>query len=122
MDWKNHEDFNTPWLIGFAGGGLARDRGFCSFVCPLAAKAAPQELNDHGGFLGGGRRRRPMIKNAYTRLALQTLVCGIIMYLVMFVMIDSLGSFYNYLNMVYMTLMMVAPTGGMMNLEMGHIF
>lgn len=23
MDWKNHEDFNTPWLIGFAGGGLA---------------------------------------------------------------------------------------------------
>src|SRR3546814_3171030 len=53
MDWKNHEDFNTPWLIGFAGGGLALDRGFCSFVFPLAAKAAPQELNDHGGFLGG---------------------------------------------------------------------
>lgn len=23
MDWKNHENFNTPWLIGFAGGGLA---------------------------------------------------------------------------------------------------
>lgn len=23
MDWKNHEDFNTPWLIGFAAGGLA---------------------------------------------------------------------------------------------------
>lgn len=23
MDWKNHEDFNTPWLIGFASGGLA---------------------------------------------------------------------------------------------------
>src|SRR3546814_2482913 len=91
MDWKNHEDFNTPWLIGFAGGGLALERGFCSFVFPLAAKAAPQELNDHGGFLGGGRRRRPMMKNAYTSLALQTLVGGLILYLVMFVMIDSLG-------------------------------
>lgn len=22
MDWKNHEDFNTPWLMGFAVGGL----------------------------------------------------------------------------------------------------
>lgn len=22
MDWKNHEDFNTPWLFGFALGGL----------------------------------------------------------------------------------------------------
>jgi hypothetical protein len=23
MDWKNHEDFNTPWLLAFATGGLA---------------------------------------------------------------------------------------------------
>ncbi len=23
MDWKNHENFNTPWLMGFAAGGLA---------------------------------------------------------------------------------------------------
>ena len=22
MDWKNHENFNTPWLLGFAIGGL----------------------------------------------------------------------------------------------------
>ncbi len=22
MDWKNHEDFNTPWLMAFASGGL----------------------------------------------------------------------------------------------------
>ena len=21
MDWKNHEDFNTPWLLAFAIGG-----------------------------------------------------------------------------------------------------
>ena len=23
MDWKNHADFNTPWLLGFALGGFA---------------------------------------------------------------------------------------------------
>ena len=23
MDWTNHENFNTPWLLGFAIGGLA---------------------------------------------------------------------------------------------------
>jgi hypothetical protein len=23
MDWKNHEDFNTPWMMAFAAGGLA---------------------------------------------------------------------------------------------------
>jgi hypothetical protein len=33
-----------------------------------------------------------MMKNAYASLALQTLVGGVIMYLVMFVMIDSLGA------------------------------
>jgi Na+/serine symporter len=50
-----------------------------------------------------------MMKNAYASLALQTLVGGVIMYLVMFVMIDSLRSFCSNLNMLYMTLMMVAP-------------
>ena len=62
------------------------------------------------------------MKNAYASLALQTLVGGIIMYLVMFVMIDSLGSFYNNLNMVYMTLMMVAPMVVLMILAMSHMF
>ncbi|GAA0861257.1 DUF305 domain-containing protein [Sphingopyxis soli] len=49
------------------------------------------------------------MKSAYRSLAWQTLVSAIIMYLVMFVMIDRLSSFYNNLNMAYMTLMMVAP-------------
>lgn len=62
------------------------------------------------------------MKNAYASLALQTLAGGIIMYLVMFVMIDSLGSFYNNLNMLYMTLMMVAPMVVLMILAMGHMF
>jgi uncharacterized protein (DUF305 family) len=63
-----------------------------------------------------------MMKNGYMSLAFQTLVSGIIMYLVMFVMIDSLGSFYNNLNMVYMTLMMVAPMVALMVMAMRHMF
>lgn len=58
----------------------------------------------------------------YWSLALQTVVSGIIMYLVMFVMIDSTDSFYNNLNMVYMTLMMVAPMVVLMILAMRHMF
>lgn len=47
--------------------------------------------------------------NMYWHLAVETTISAVIMYLVMFVMIDSLGSFYNNINMFYMTLMMVAP-------------
>ena len=47
--------------------------------------------------------------NMYRHLAVETTISAVIMYLVMFVMIDSLGSFYNNINMFYMTLMMVAP-------------
>ena len=63
-----------------------------------------------------------MMKNAYFSLGLQTLFSGIIMYLVMFVMIDGLDSFYNNLNMLYMTLMMVAPMVALMILAMAHMF
>lgn len=63
-----------------------------------------------------------MMKNAYASLALQTVVSGIVMSLVMFVMIDNLGSFYNNLNMFYMTLMMVAPMVVLMVLAMRHMF
>jgi uncharacterized protein (DUF305 family) len=63
-----------------------------------------------------------MMKNAYASLALQTIISAIAMYLVMFVMIDGLGSFYNNLNMLYMTLMMVAPMVVLMILAMRHMF
>ena len=63
-----------------------------------------------------------MTDNSYISLAVQTLIGGVIMYLVMFVMIDSLGSFYNNLNMFYMTLMMVAPMVVLMVLAMSHMF
>ena len=63
-----------------------------------------------------------MMRNPYASLAVQTVVSGIIMYLVMFVMIDGLSSFYNNLNMLYMTLMMVAPMVVLMILAMRHMF
>jgi uncharacterized protein (DUF305 family) len=63
-----------------------------------------------------------IMKNSYLSLAVQTLVSGIIMYVVMFVMIDGLDSFYNNLNMFYMTLMMVAPMVVLMILAMAHMF
>ena len=62
------------------------------------------------------------MKNSYLSLGVQTFVSGLIMYLVMFVMIDGLDSFYNNLNMFYMTLMMVAPMVVLMILAMRHMF
>ena len=62
------------------------------------------------------------MKNSYLSLAVQTVVSGAIMYVVMFVMIYGLGSFYNNLNMFYMTLMMVAPMVVLMILAMRHMF
>ena len=62
------------------------------------------------------------MKNSYLNLAIQTVVSGVIMYLVMFVMIDRVSSFYNNLNMLYMTLMMVAPMVVLMILAMRHMF
>jgi uncharacterized protein (DUF305 family) len=62
------------------------------------------------------------MKSSYRSLALQTAVSGVIMYLVMFVMIDSVSSFYNNLNMLYMTLMMVAPMVVLMVFSMRHMF
>lgn len=62
------------------------------------------------------------MKGSYRSLAFQTAVGGAIMYLVMFVMIDRLSSFYNNLNMVYMTLMMVAPMVVLMIVTMRDMF
>lgn len=62
------------------------------------------------------------MKPAYRSLALQTVISALIMYLVMFVMIDRLSSFYNNLNMVYMTLMMVSPMVVLMIVAMPDMF
>ena len=70
---------------------------------------------EHGEHKGG-------MANGYLSLAVQTLISGVIMYLVMFVMIDGLDSFYNNLNMLYMTVMMVAPMMVLMIVAMRHMF
>lgn len=45
----------------------------------------------------------------YVHLAIETALSAVVMFLVMYVMIDNLGSFYLNINQFYMTLMMVAP-------------
>lgn len=62
------------------------------------------------------------MKPAYKSLTWQTIAGGVVMYLVMFVMIDRLSSFYNNLNMLYMTLMMVAPMVVLMVVAMPDMF
>jgi hypothetical protein len=73
-------------------------------------------------FLLNDFQMREIMQNGYRSLALQTAISGAIMYVVMFVMIDRLGSFYNNLNMFYMTLMMVAPMVALMVLAMPGMF
>lgn len=71
---------------------------------------------------GHDTRQPAMMPHPYRDLALQTLAGGVIMYLVMFVMIDGLSSFFNNLNMAYMTLMMLAPMVVIMILAMGLMY
>ena len=58
----------------------------------------------------------------YRMLALNLLLSAVIMYLVMFSMIDGLADFKNNINMVYMTLTMVAPMGSLMLATMGSMY
>ena len=58
----------------------------------------------------------------YTRLAVDTVINFIIMYLVMYTMIATLDHFFINLNNVYMTLMMVAPMTVIMLVSMGSMF
>jgi uncharacterized protein (DUF305 family) len=62
------------------------------------------------------------MKNGYASLTVQTVISGVIMYLVMFVMINRSADFFNNLNMFYMTLMMIAPMVVVMMLAMNHMF
>jgi uncharacterized protein (DUF305 family) len=55
-------------------------------------------------------------------LALNLLISGIVMYHVMFTMIDGPVEFYNNLNMAYMAVMMVAPMAILMVLMMSAMY
>jgi uncharacterized protein (DUF305 family) len=58
----------------------------------------------------------------YPKLALNLALSAVIMYLVMYTMIDGLADFYHNLNTTYMTLMMVSPMAILMLLMMGSMY
>ncbi len=62
------------------------------------------------------------MKAPYRSLAVNLAISGIIMYLVMFTMINTAGEFFNNLNFLYMTLMMLAPMAILMLLMMGSMY
>jgi uncharacterized protein (DUF305 family) len=49
------------------------------------------------------------MKGAYRNLAIEVVIDGIIMFFVMYTMIDTIRHFHSNINTMYMTTMMVAP-------------
>ena len=60
--------------------------------------------------------------NHYVMLGINLTISAIIMYFVMFSMIDGTSSFYHNVNMFYMALTMVAPMAILMLLMMGSMY
>ena len=58
----------------------------------------------------------------YLLFAVNIAVSLVIMYFVMFAMIDGWGDFYNNINMAYMAVMMAAPMGPLMLLTMPGMY
>ena len=58
----------------------------------------------------------------YSKLLINLAISTVVMYLVMFAMIDGLADFYNNINMLYMALMMLAPMAILMLLMMGSMY
>ncbi|MEZ2126214.1 DUF305 domain-containing protein [Sinorhizobium sp. CB9] len=63
-----------------------------------------------------------MSGHPYVMFAANMILSLIVMYLVMFSMIDGWGDFRNNLNMLYMALTMVAPMGMIMLATMGPMY
>lgn len=63
-----------------------------------------------------------MTKGSYWRFGVELAIDFVIMYLVMYTMIATLGHFSLNLNNVYMTLMMVAPMAVVMLISMRSMF
>ncbi len=62
------------------------------------------------------------MKQHYAMLGINLAISTVVMYFVMFSMIDGLGSFYHNINMFYMALTMVAPMAMLMLLMMGSMY
>ncbi|MES5047818.1 MULTISPECIES: DUF305 domain-containing protein [Rhizobium] len=63
-----------------------------------------------------------MGRRPYAMFAVNMLLSLVVMYFVMFSMIDGWGDFRNNLNMLYMALTMVAPMGIIMLATMGGMY
>ena len=63
-----------------------------------------------------------MMKSHYGMLGINLGLSAVVMYLVMFTMIDGTAEFYNNINNVYMTAMMVSPMAILMLLMMGSMY
>jgi len=63
-----------------------------------------------------------MMRSHYRMLALNLAISLVIMYLVMFAMIYTLGEFIQNINFFYMALMMWAPMGSLMLLTMASMY
>lgn len=62
------------------------------------------------------------MKTHYLMLGANLAASAVVMYLVMFAMIDGTADFYNNINNFYMTLMMVTPMGALMLMMMGSMY
>lgn len=62
------------------------------------------------------------MKHPYRDLAVMTAASAVVMFLVMYLMIDTLADFYFNLNTFYMTAAMVAPMTMIMVAMMGHMY
>jgi len=62
------------------------------------------------------------MKSHYGKLAINLALSAIVMFLVMYAMIDSLAELYFNLGNLYMTLMMLAPMAILMLLLMGSMY
>lgn len=66
--------------------------------------------------------KHDMKRHHYQRLGISTAINAVIMYLVMYTMIDGLHDFYNNINQVYMVMMMAAPMVIIMLFDMRAMF
>jgi uncharacterized protein (DUF305 family) len=75
-------------------------------------------MNDHDNSMP----HHGMSKHHYSMFAVNMVLSLIVMYFVMFSMMDGWGDFRNNLNMFYMALTMVAPMGIIMLATMGEMY
>jgi uncharacterized protein (DUF305 family) len=62
------------------------------------------------------------VKHPYRDFAIMTAISGVVMFLVMYLMIDTLADFRFNLNTLYMTAAMLAPMAIIMVAMMGHMY